>query len=191
MALFGPNRKRPDIPLSRRALAAPDPLDRAMRYLKPIVLSCLASLAQAEIAGVPPAQACNYLAGTGLPTTTYRQQADGSYRCASPHIDIGTVPGMAGRLNNIAYAAGGTAQAIATLQLTIDVDNPDQAAAIHRRLKDVANILARKLGQELPDVIQAAIGAGSAATAAIGKQHVAVARSDRAAGGYAVTVTIE
>lgn len=160
------------------------------------LLACLAGLAHArfagaEIAGVQPKAACNYLTGIGLPTTTYRALADGSYRCGSPLIDIGTAPGRTGRMNTIAYAAVGDARSIATLQLTIDVDNPEQAPAVHRRLKDVAVALAGKLGAELPAPIQAAIAAGSAAKAAIGTRNVTVARTDRAAGAYEIKVMFE
>lgn len=164
-----------------------------MRYATLALATCgLASLvAHADIAQMKPGQACNYLAGTGLPTTTYRQQADGSYRCASPHIDIGTLPGKSGRLNNIAYAVAGGAQSVAALRLTIDVDNPEQAAAIHRRLKDVANILAGKLRVELPAPIQDAIANGANASASVGAYTASVQRSDRAAGGYAIEVSFQ
>lgn len=149
------------------------------------------TLAQAAIAGTPPATACNYLVGSGLPTTTYRQQADGGYRCTSPHIDIGTVPGKAGRMNNIAYAVAGNAQAIESLQLTIEVDNPDQAAAIHRRLKDLANTLARKLGVELPGRIEQAIAVAKNDKDSVGPRVISAVRTDRPTGAYEMKVVFE
>lgn len=167
------------------------------KYRIPTALALLlatalpANLSHAAIAGALPAVACNYLTAIGLPTTTYRQQADGGYRCTSPHIDIGTVPGKAGRMNNIAYAVAGSAQAIDSLQLTIEVDNPDQAAAIHRRLKDVANTLARKLGVELSGRIEQAIATGRNDKDTAGPRTVSVVRTDRAAGAYEVTVRFE
>jgi hypothetical protein len=159
------------------------------RYLSATAL--LASLAHASIDGAAPASACNYLTGSGLPTTTYRQQADGSYRCSSPAIDIGTVPGRTGRINNIAYAVAGSAQSIAAIQLTIEVDNPEQAPAIHRRLKDLAKVLARKLGAELSSPVEEAIANGNAAKDVLGKHTAAVVRSERASGGYDVKVIFE
>jgi hypothetical protein len=159
------------------------------RYLFTTLL--LAGAVHAEITGVSAAQACNYLTGTGLPTTTYRQQSDGDYRCSSPHIDIGTMPGKSGRLNNIAYTVSGGQQSIEALQLTIDVDNPEQATAIHRRLKDVANILARKLGTELSGALQGAIAAGSTFESKEGKYRVSVTRTDRSSGGYETKVSFE
>lgn len=161
------------------------------RLLAGMTCALLSLGASAQLAATKPGQACNYLTGAGLPTTTYRQQADGIYRCASPHIAIGTVPGRSGRLNDIAYAAEGGAQSIAALRLSIDVDNPEQAAAIHRRLKDVANMLARKLRVDLPASIQDAIASGADARVVIDNWTVSVRRADRATGGYAVAVVFE
>jgi hypothetical protein len=160
-----------------------------LRFL--IVTALLASFAHAEVAGVSPASACNYLTGNGLPTTTYRQQADGTYRCSSPPVDIGTIPGRRGRLNNIAYAVAGSAESIAVIQLVIDVDNPEQAPAIHRRLKDVAKVLAHKLGLELSVPVEEAIASGSTIKGIAGKYTASVVRTDRFAGGYEVKVMFE
>lgn len=162
-----------------------------MRYRLPLAAFFIAAVAQADIASVIPATACNYLASNGLPTTTYRQQADGSYRCGSPHIDIGTVPGKSGRMNNIAYTVTGRTQAIDALQLTIDVDNPDQAAAIHRRLKDVAKALAHKLDAELSSAVEEAIASGSTIKDVSGKHTISVVRTDRPTGGYEIKVIFE
>lgn len=156
-----------------------------------LVTALPANLSHAAIADAMPAAACNYLTGIGLPTTTYRQQADGSYRCTSPHIDIGTAPGKSGRMNNIAYAVAGGAQVIDSLQLIIDVANPDQAAAIHRRLKDVANTLARKLNIELSSKIEQAIAGGKNDKDTIGPRAISVIRTDRSAGAYEVRVLFE
>jgi hypothetical protein len=143
----------------------------------------------ADVADVTPNAACNYLATIGLRTTTYRQQADGSFRCITPHIDIGTIAGTNGALNNIVYYAVGQEQAIDSLQLVISVNNPNEATAIHRRLKDVANALAKKLSAVLPAAIEQSIAVGSNANSVIDKRAVAVVRTNRSAdNGYEVKV---
>jgi hypothetical protein len=145
----------------------------------------------ADVTDVTPTAACNYLATIGLRTTTYRQQADGSYRCSSPHIEIGTVAGNDGALNNIAYHVVGQERSIDSLQLVISVSNPNQATAIHRRLKDVANVLAEKLRVVLPAAVQENIGVGSNAKTFVDKRAVAVVHKDRSTAGYEVKVIFE
>jgi hypothetical protein len=162
-----------------------------MRSFVFFALFFIAQAAHAAIGNVLPARACNFLAGNGFPTSTWRQQADGKYRCSSPRIDIGTVAGKNGRMNNVSYAAEGDARSVARLYLTIDVDNPEQSAAIHRRLKDVAIALARRLDIELPDALQKAIADGGNSRIALGEPIVAVTRTDRPAGGYEVRVVFE
>jgi hypothetical protein len=94
-------------------------------------------------------------------------------------------------MNNITYAAAGNAQAIESLQLIIEVDNPDQAAAIHRRLKDLANTLARKLGVELPGRIEQAIAAAKNDKDTIGPRAISAIRTDRSTGAYEMKVVFE
>ncbi|HSB95464.1 MAG TPA: hypothetical protein VLC91_03395 [Spongiibacteraceae bacterium] len=146
----------------------------------------------ADLSDLSPASACNYLATIGLRTTTYRQQADGNYQCITPHVDIGTATGQNGALNNIVYYVIGKEKSIDTIQLVIDVSNPNESVAIHRRLKDVSNFLAEKLHTELPKPIQEAIAVGRDAKAVVNKRAVSVQRSNRAANNaYSVQVVFE
>ena len=145
----------------------------------------------ADISDIEPASACNYLATAGLRTTTYRQQADGSYQCISPHVDIGTNPGSDRTVNNIVYAAVGTIKSTDRIQLIISVDNPNEAKAIHRRLKDLCNVLAEKLHIELPTALQDAIAIGNNAKAQVEKRSVAVLRKDRPDHSYEVKVIFD
>jgi hypothetical protein len=159
-----------------------------MRYFAPAAvaaaaLSCSAST-QAEIVDVAPATACNYLAGSGLRTTTYTRQAEGGYRCVSPRINIGMV-------NNIAYHVAGDEKVPRTIGLTIVVDAPAEAAAVHRRLKDVAGMLARKLDCDLPATIVQAVTEGRGAQASAGKRRISVIRTTTSASGYTLDVLFE
>jgi hypothetical protein len=151
----------------------------------------LAAACHANTSDIEPAAACNYLAAAGLRTTTYRQQADGSYLCISPHVDVGTNPGSNGALNNIAYSVVGTTKSVDRIQLAISVNNPNEAKAIHRRLKDLCNVLSEKLHDELPIALQEAIATGSNAKTLIEKHNVAVLRKDFPDKSYAVQVIFD
>jgi len=151
----------------------------------------LAVACHANTSDIEPTTACNYLAAAGLRTTTYRQQADGSYQCISPHVDVGTNPGSNGALNNIAYSVIGTTTSIDHIQLAIDVNNPSEAKAIHRRLKDLSNVLAGKLHSDLPTALQDAIATGNNIKAQIEKRGIAVLRKDRPDKSYEVKVIFD
>lgn len=156
-----------------------------MKHIHLCAAVLCAGLAHAEVADIAPAAACNYLAHIGLRTTTYMRQAGGEYQCVSPHVNIGMV-------NNIAYLVTGSEHATREIRLVIEVDQPDEAAAIHRRLKDVANALAAKLGLELPDPILQGITTGHGARAAVASRNISVIRTDRpAARGYELRVSFE
>jgi hypothetical protein len=155
-----------------------------MRYLLAFAAFFIAATARADIANVVPATACNYLAGSGLRTTTYARQADGGYRCASPSINIGMV-------NHITYHVAGSEMAPRAIGLTIVVDAPAEAAAIHRRLKDVAGTLAQKLGCTLPDTIAQAVAEGRNAQASAGQRRISVVRTTTSGSGYTLDVVFD
>lgn len=142
------------------------------------------SFAQADLSDVAPAAACRFLSGTGLPTTLYAKQSDGGFRCISPQINIG-------HENYLTYQVDGSETATHAIGLKIAVEAPAEAAAIHRRLKDVAVVLAQKLGSALPDTIAQAIAEGRAVKATADRRSIAVIRTALAGDRYTLNVVFE
>lgn len=156
-----------------------------MKYLCLCAAIIFPGFAHAGLTDVAPMSACNYLAGIGLKTTTYTRQADGSFRCTSPHINIGAV-------NNITYYVVGSEQTATALTLAIEVDSPAEATAIHRRLKDVATTLAQKLGIVLPAALLEDISTGRDSRIAVDRRNVSVIRTPSSNGsGYAIKVVFD
>ncbi len=128
------------------------------RFPLAIVLWLVLAAPQALAAGLtlPPEEACAYLAEAGLPAATdYRAYRDEKYYCWSLRRDL---PAGDPVRHRVRYTAEGTAEAVSTLTLELQVVSASEVQRALRLFLDYAKPLVRAAtGQDLPEDVGKAV----------------------------------
>jgi hypothetical protein len=139
-----------------------------MKALLTIALTIIAG--DASAAGLPstlhPRHYCALGAAIGYPTRPYNESTGG---CASDQVDIGSKPGSAGMVNNLAfysrsYGYAGQPTKLERVSMILNVNNTTEATAARMELIRVASAVSKNLLGSVPVGLAAAITKGKTAT---------------------------